>query len=133
MSLTISISPNEVTTMVRIVEEFLKEIRLNNEKLASNETEKKARNAQLDQFVYNAINEVIAKNNTYRMKNPSANMDGLFDMQFSKGNAEIYKDSITAFLNQVKNTEIEDTHPEYIARSKRVLEAFENSISDQWY
>ena len=131
MSLTISISPNEVTTMVRIVEEFLKEIRLNNEKLASNETEKKARNAQLDQFVYNAINEVIAKNNTYRMKNPSANMDGLFDMQFSKGNAEIYKDSITAFLNQVKNTEIEDTHPEYIARSKRVLEAFENSISDQ--
>ena len=65
MSLTISVSPNEVNTMVRIVESFLKEIRSNNEKLGEDQREKKARTQQLDEFIYTTINETIAKNNTY--------------------------------------------------------------------
>ena len=129
MPLTISVSANEINTMIRIVERYLIELRSNNEKLAESEIEKKARNRQLDEFIYGAMNETIAKNNTYRLKNPNADLDDLFDMEFSEGSVGMYKDSIAAFLDQVKNTEIETLHPEHIAHSKRLLEAFDNPVS----
>lgn len=124
MSLIIGVSTNEINTMVRIVERFLTELRANDEKIAPNETEKKARNKQLDQFIYAVINETIAKNNTYRLKNPNTDLDALFDMEFSEESIRLYKDSISAFLDQVKDTEMEDLHPEQITRSKRLVEAF---------
>lgn len=129
MSLTISISPNEVNTMIRIVEKFLKEIRSNNEKIAEDEIDKKNKARQLDELIFATINETIAKNNTYIMKNPNSDLDDLFDMEFSEGSAGMYKDSIAAFLDQIKGTEIEDIHPEHIVRSKRLLEAFDNPVS----
>lgn len=131
MPITISVSTNELNTMIGIVEQYLKELRSNYEKLATDEVEKKARNRQLDGLIYGAINETIAKNNTHRIKNPNADLDDLFDMEFSEGNAGMYKDSINAFLDQTKGTEIEDIHPEHIARSKRLLEAFDNPVSDK--
>ncbi len=131
MSLIIKLSSNEVSTMVLIVEKFLKEIQSNSEKLSADQIERKAHNKQLDEFIFTAINETIAKNNTYRIKNPNANLDSLFDMDFSESSVGMYKESIAAFLDQVKNTEVESLHPEHIARSKRLLEAFDSPVSDK--
>lgn len=128
MSLTIKVSSNELKTMVGIVENFLKQIRLNSEKIGLNQAEKKAHNKQLDEFMFTVISETKAKNNVYRMKNPNTDLDELFDMEFSESSAGMYKESITAFLDQVKNTEIQSLHPEHIARSKRLLEAFDNLV-----
>lgn len=127
MSLIISVSTNEINTMIRIVEKFLVELRSKNQKLPSNETEKKTRNKQLDEFIYATINETIAKNNTHRLKNPNADLNDLFDMEFSENSVRLYKDSITAFLDEVKNTDVKDLS-QHIAHSERLLEAFDNSI-----
>jgi len=130
MSLIVSVTSNELNTMVRIVEEFLKEIRSNTEKLDTHQTEKKAKNKQLDEFIYTAINETIAKNNTYIFKNPNTGLDDLFDMEFSEVSVRMYKDSITAFLDQVENIESIGLSKQ-IEHSKRLLEAFDNSLNDK--